>query len=89
MPYTGIIIPASVMTWTSGKPSTEVYKIADIHKGNNGAWLEGVNNGNGFAVGVYKDKNGWYMEHRRLGHEENGKWTEKVYLEDLRKRIGF
>ena len=90
VPYTGIVVPASVMTFVSGKPNTEVYKIADIHKGQNGAWLEGANNGNGFAVNVFKDSKGWYMSHRRLGHEDsNGNWSERVYLEDLRKRVGF
>lgn len=88
--YTGIILPADVMTFRSGKPSQEVFKIADIHKGHYGAWLQGQNNGNGFAVGVYKDNRGWYMKHRRLGHtDENGEYTERIYLEKLKNRIGF
>ena len=89
VPYAGIYLQANTMSYSPGRSATSMYRIADIHSGHDGAWIQSTNDGSGFAAGVYKDKNGWYIEHRRLGHEENGKWTERVYLEDLRKRIGF
>lgn len=87
VPYTGIVIPAAVMSYRYGGPSQEVYKIADIHSGQFGAWLEGANNRNGFAVNVFRDNKGWYLSSDRLTgvNGEEG----RVYLEDLRKRVGF